>query len=130
MSSSSEDNDWFFRGQNRPKQTQMKPKKNLGPGYTDTFTLKTQRFLCGFISCSHGNDENDHKENANIWIRNPKWVDLKKQQNDNGTIWKRIRVTEALKDWTKVDNKEVNSVAACLGTNKFLSRPVLSLSLV
>ena len=42
----------------------------------------------------HGNDVNDH-ESANISIRNPKWIDLKTQQNENGTTWKRIRVTEA-----------------------------------
>ena len=37
----------------------------LGPGYTDTFYLKTQRYRCGFTFCLHGNDENDH-ENGNI----------------------------------------------------------------
>ena len=42
----------------------------------------------------HGDDENDH-ENANIWIRNPKWIDMKTERYENITIWKRIRVTRA-----------------------------------
>ena len=28
------------------------------------------------VFCLQGNDENDY-ENANIWIHNPKWIDLK-----------------------------------------------------
>ena len=26
-------------------------------------------------------------ERQHIWIRNPKWIDLKTQRNENGTIW-------------------------------------------
>ena len=48
-----------------------------------------------FTSCSHRIDEDDY-ENANIWIGKPKWIDLIMQQYENGTIWKRIRVTGAL----------------------------------
>ena len=40
------------------------------------FHSKMQRYLCGFTSCLHGNDENDH-ENANISIHNPNWIELK-----------------------------------------------------
>ena len=40
------------------------------------FHLKTQLYRCGFTSCWQVNDEN-HNENANTWIRNPKWNDLK-----------------------------------------------------
>ena len=36
-------------------------------------------------SCSQGDDEDDH-ENANILIRNPKWIDLKTQRYGSGTI--------------------------------------------
>ena len=48
-----------------------------------------------FISCSHGNDE-AHYVSTNIQIRKPKWIDLKTQRYENGTICKRIRVTGAL----------------------------------
>ena len=56
--------------------------------------LKMQRYRRGLTSCLHGNDENDH-ENANISICNPRRIDLKTQQNENGKIWERIRVTGA-----------------------------------
>ena len=37
----------------------------LDPVTRMRFHLKTQRYRCGFTSCLHGNDENDH-ENANV----------------------------------------------------------------
>ena len=37
-------------------------------------------------SCPHGNDEYDY-ENANIWIYNPKWIDLKMDPCNPGLSW-------------------------------------------
>ena len=39
----------------------------------------------GFTSCLHGNDENDH-EKATYLNTQSKWIDLKTQRNENGTI--------------------------------------------
>ena len=87
----------------------MRPKAELVIRKYNKFTStrcpkKYRSFIknrTSFTSCLHGNDENDH-ENVNIWIRNPKWIDLKTQRNENGTIWKRIRLTGALDFKTKV----------------------------
>ena len=39
----------------------------------------------GFTSCLHGNDENDHEKAAYLNTQS-KWIDLKTQRNENGTI--------------------------------------------
>ena len=50
---------------------------------------KRKYILAGSASCSHGNDEND-RENANIWIRNPKWIwkrkEMKTEQFENVSV--------------------------------------------
>ena len=42
-------------------------------------------YRCIFTSCSHGDYKNDH-ESANIWVHNPRWIDLKTQQHENESV--------------------------------------------
>ena len=72
----------------------LKSSWNFGGNFGPCLHLKTQWYRRLFAFCSYGDDEDDH-EKANIWIRNPEWIDLKTQRYQNRTIWKRIRVTRA-----------------------------------
>ena len=99
IGSQKETNRWPGRKETIDRSQESLPEGSIhasGPGYTDTFSFENATIWLRFHFLFTRKRWNDH-ETANIWIRNPMWIDLKTQQNKNGTIWKRIRVNEALR---------------------------------